>query len=194
MAARNSTAKNKAAASTKAAAEAKKAEQNSATGDANQATQPEPKDAEKQQDTAPAGNEQDNAAPAENNSPGEDQGKDSEPQDNQGDNFGEQEGSKDDDAKPDGDDQGHTQGEDQGKESQAAKPEKKQDNEPAKEKPALWVRTKRRVGSRRRAGIRFSREGMGVDLESLTKDQVLAIKADPALDVEEITYQAEPEE
>ncbi|KMQ73840.1 hypothetical protein [Marinobacter subterrani] len=56
------------------------------------------------------------------------------------------------------------------------------------------MRTRRRVGSRRRAGIRFGREPIGVDLESLTDEQVKAIKEDPALIVEDVTYPAESEE
>lgn len=57
--------------------------------------------------------------------------------------------------------------------------------------PALFVRTRKRVGSRRRVGFRFTREGMGIALESLTDEQVAALKTEPALEVEECTFPAE---
>lgn len=68
------------------------------------------------------------------------------------------------------------------------------DAAPSGEIPALFVRTRKRFGSRRRAGFRFTREGMGVALESLTSEQVAALKKDPALEVEECTVPAEPDE
>ncbi|MCE8027539.1 hypothetical protein HOP54_02395 [Halomonas daqingensis] len=60
--------------------------------------------------------------------------------------------------------------------------------------PALFIRTKRRFKSRRRAGFRFSREGYGIALEALSEEQIAAIKADPALEVEECTFPAEEAE
>ncbi|WP_205527627.1 hypothetical protein [Halomonas sp. JS92-SW72] len=60
--------------------------------------------------------------------------------------------------------------------------------------PALFVRTKRRFKSRRRAGHRFDRNGHGIALEALSAEEVAALKADPALEVEECTFPAEPDE
>lgn len=48
---------------------------------------------------------------------------------------------------------------------------------------AVMVRTKRRFKSRRRAGHRFNREGTGIALELLTKEQLKQLFNDPALDV-----------
>ena len=60
--------------------------------------------------------------------------------------------------------------------------------------PALFVRTKRRFKSRRRVGFRFTREGLGIALEALSAEEIAALKADPALEVEECTFPAEPDE
>ncbi|WP_200880089.1 hypothetical protein [Halomonas salina] len=57
--------------------------------------------------------------------------------------------------------------------------------------PALFVRTKRRFKSRRRAGFRFTREGLGIARSALTDEQVEQLQADPALEVEECTFPAE---
>lgn len=59
--------------------------------------------------------------------------------------------------------------------------------------PALFVRTKRRIKSRRRAGFRFTREGHGIALEALSDAQVEQLKSDPALEVEECTVPADPD-
>lgn len=60
--------------------------------------------------------------------------------------------------------------------------------------PALYVRTRRRFKSRRRAGHRFDRQGHGIALEALSAEEVAALKADPALEVHECTFPAEPDE
>ncbi|SDK31926.1 hypothetical protein [Billgrantia gudaonensis] len=59
--------------------------------------------------------------------------------------------------------------------------------------PALYVRTKRRFKSRRRAGFRFDRTGFGIALAGLSDDQVAALKGDPALEVTECTVPAQPD-
>ncbi|MDO0944654.1 HI1506-related protein [Chromohalobacter israelensis] len=56
--------------------------------------------------------------------------------------------------------------------------------------PMLYVRTKKRFGSRRRAGFRFNREGFGIALDALSDEQVASLKADPTLVVEEGTVPA----
>lgn len=56
---------------------------------------------------------------------------------------------------------------------------------PAEQMAILFVRTKRRVQRRRRAGFVFGRDGYGVELAALTDEQVAAIRNDPALIVEE---------
>lgn len=60
--------------------------------------------------------------------------------------------------------------------------------------PALFVRTKRRFKSRRRAGHRFDRNGHGIALAALSAEEIAALKADPALEVQECTFPAEPDE
>lgn len=70
----------------------------------------------------------------------------------------------------------------------SAKAQGKQD-----EIPMLYVRTKKRFGSRRRAGFRFNREGFGIALDALSDEQVAALKADPTLVVEEGTVPASEE-
>ncbi|KMQ75331.1 hypothetical protein [Marinobacter subterrani] len=175
MAARKSTAKTKAAASTKAA------EPNTQPGQGakeTEATEPAKDQAAKEGTTD---NAQAPQAPESASATGEagqhvaEPAGDAKPEDAQGDNTQET-GNQND------------QGE------QTPDPEGDNDNPPEGEKAALWVRTRRRVGSRRRAGIRFGREPIGVDLESLTDEQVKAIKEDPALIVEDVTYPAESEE
>lgn len=64
----------------------------------------------------------------------------------------------------------------------------------ADEIPAVFVRTRRGIKSRRRAGYRFSREGLGIALEALSAEELAAIEADPALEVEECTFPAEDSE
>lgn len=61
---------------------------------------------------------------------------------------------------------------------------KPQDNEV----PGVFVRTKRRIKSRRRAGHRFNREGMGIALELLSEEQLKQLRNDPALEVEDCTF------
>lgn len=61
-------------------------------------------------------------------------------------------------------------------------------DQPVEQVPALFVRTRRGIKSRRRAGFRFGREGMGIALEALSAEEVAALKADPALEVEECTF------
>ncbi|WNL39827.1 hypothetical protein RN346_04525 [Halomonas sp. PAMB 3232] len=56
------------------------------------------------------------------------------------------------------------------------------------EVPGLFVRTKRRIKSRRRAGHRFNREGTGIALELLTDEQIEQLRSDPALEVEDCTF------
>ncbi|WP_170293763.1 hypothetical protein [Halomonas alimentaria] len=65
---------------------------------------------------------------------------------------------------------------------------------PQGEIPALFVRTRRRFKSRRRAGHRFDRNGHSIALEALSAEEIAALKADPALEVEECTFPAEPDE
>lgn len=72
--------------------------------------------------------------------------------------------------------------------SPQAKAQGKQD-----EIPMLYVRTKKRFGSRRRAGFRFNREGFGIALDALSDEQVASLKADPTLVVEEGTAPASEE-
>ena len=59
---------------------------------------------------------------------------------------------------------------------------------PIEEMPGVFVRTKRRIKSRRRAGFRFNREGMGIALELLSEEQLQQLRDDPALDVEDCTF------
>ncbi|ASK20698.1 HI1506-related protein [Halomonas sp. N3-2A] len=68
---------------------------------------------------------------------------------------------------------------------------------PMEETPGVFVRTKRRIKSRRRAGFRFNREGVGIALELLSEEQLQQLRADPALEVEDCTLplaEAESEE
>ncbi|UXZ55825.1 hypothetical protein LOS15_07345 [Halomonas sp. 7T] len=62
---------------------------------------------------------------------------------------------------------------------------------PIEEMPGVFVRTKRRIKSRRRAGFRFNREGTGIALEMLTKEQLKQLREDPALEVEDCTFPLE---
>ncbi|MDX1464120.1 MAG: HI1506-related protein [Halomonas sp.] len=55
----------------------------------------------------------------------------------------------------------------------------------------VFVRTKKRYGSRRRAGFRFTREGHGIALSALSDEQLEQLHADPALEVEECTFPAD---
>lgn len=55
----------------------------------------------------------------------------------------------------------------------------------------VFVRTKKRYGSRRRAGFRFTQEGLGIALSALSDEQLEQLHADPALEVEECTFPAE---
>ncbi|TVU88308.1 hypothetical protein [Vreelandella titanicae] len=59
---------------------------------------------------------------------------------------------------------------------------------PMFELPGVFVRTKRRIKSRRRAGFRFNREGMGIALEALSEEQLTQLREDPALEVEDCTF------
>ncbi|WP_438454698.1 hypothetical protein [Vreelandella venusta] len=59
---------------------------------------------------------------------------------------------------------------------------------PMEETPGVFVRTKRRIKSRRRAGYRFNREGTGIALELLSEEQLKQLRADPALEVEDCTF------
>ena len=59
---------------------------------------------------------------------------------------------------------------------------------PINELPGVFVRTKRRIKSRRRAGFRFNREGMGIALELLSEEQLQQLCDDPALEVEDCTF------
>lgn len=68
---------------------------------------------------------------------------------------------------------------------------------PMEETPGVFVRTKRRIKSRRRAGFRFNREGTGIALELLSEEQLTQLRDDPALEVEDCTFplaEAESEE
>ncbi len=56
------------------------------------------------------------------------------------------------------------------------------------EMPGVFVRTKRRIKSRRRAGYRFNREGTGIALELLSEEQLQQLRDDPALEVEDCTF------
>lgn len=60
--------------------------------------------------------------------------------------------------------------------------------QPMEEMPGVFVRTKRRIKSRRRAGFRFNREGMGIALELLSEEQLQQLRDDPALEVEDCTF------
>ncbi|SDJ24015.1 hypothetical protein SAMN04487867_12960 [Vreelandella titanicae] len=62
---------------------------------------------------------------------------------------------------------------------------------PMEEMPGVFVRTKRRIKSRRRAGYRFNREGTGIALELLSKEQLKQLREDPALEVEDCTFPLE---
>ncbi|WP_278369821.1 hypothetical protein [Vreelandella titanicae] len=59
---------------------------------------------------------------------------------------------------------------------------------PLEETPGVFVRTKRRIKSRRRAGFRFNREGTGIALELLSEEQLTQLRDDPALEVEDCTF------
>ena len=59
---------------------------------------------------------------------------------------------------------------------------------PIEEMPGVFVRTKRRIKSRRRAGFRFNREGTGIALELLSEEQLQQLRDDPALEVEDCTF------
>ncbi|SER78700.1 hypothetical protein SAMN04487958_1034 [Vreelandella subterranea] len=59
---------------------------------------------------------------------------------------------------------------------------------PATELPGVFIRTKRRVKSRRRAGFRFNREGVGISLELLSEQQLKQLREDPALEVTDCTF------
>ncbi|MGP9798154.1 hypothetical protein ACT3UJ_12440 [Halomonas sp. 86] len=59
---------------------------------------------------------------------------------------------------------------------------------PMEEMPGVFVRTKRRIKSRRRAGYRFNRSGMGIALELLSEEQLTQLREDPALEVEDCTF------
>jgi len=59
---------------------------------------------------------------------------------------------------------------------------------PMEETPGVFVRTKRRIKSRRRAGFRFNREGTGIALELLSEEQLTQLRDDPALEVEDCTF------
>lgn len=59
--------------------------------------------------------------------------------------------------------------------------------------PAVFVRTRRGIKSRRRAGFRFTREGHGIALSALSDEQLEQLQVDPALEVEECTFPAEPD-
>jgi hypothetical protein len=58
---------------------------------------------------------------------------------------------------------------------------------PTAETPGVFVRTKRRVKSRRRAGHRFNRKGTGIALELLSEAQLTQLRDDPALEVTDCT-------
>lgn len=62
---------------------------------------------------------------------------------------------------------------------------------PMWEMPGVFVRTKRRIKSRRRAGFRFNREGTGIALELLSEEQLKQLREDPALEVEDCTFPLE---
>ncbi|SES27935.1 hypothetical protein SAMN04487958_1124 [Vreelandella subterranea] len=64
---------------------------------------------------------------------------------------------------------------------------------PEKEMPGVFVRTKRSVKSRRRAGFRFNRKGVGIALELLSEEQLKQLRDDPALEVEDCTLPIEAE-
>lgn len=53
------------------------------------------------------------------------------------------------------------------------------------ETPGVFVRTKRRIKSRRRAGHRFNREGTFIALEELSEEQLEQLNEDPALEVKD---------
>ena len=59
------------------------------------------------------------------------------------------------------------------------------------EMPGVFVRTTRRIKSRRRAVFRFNREGVGIALELLTEEQLTKLRDDPALEVEDCTFPLE---
>lgn len=63
-----------------------------------------------------------------------------------------------------------------------------------KEIDALYIRTKHNAAAYRRAGFVFNREGMGIPVDALDKDQVELLKADPHLVVEECTFPADEAE
>lgn len=51
----------------------------------------------------------------------------------------------------------------------------------------LWIKSVSEQG-RRRAGFQFTREPYGIALSALTEDQIVALKADPMLIVEETVF------
>jgi len=59
---------------------------------------------------------------------------------------------------------------------------------PMEEMPGVFVRTKRRIKSRRRAGFRFNRQGTGIALELLSEEQLQQLRDDPALEVEDVIF------
>lgn len=59
--------------------------------------------------------------------------------------------------------------------------------QPVEEIPGVFVRTKRRIKSRRRAGFRFNREGTSIALELLSQEQLEQLLEDPALQVTNCT-------
>ncbi|WFE73104.1 HI1506-related protein [Halomonas sp. M1] len=59
---------------------------------------------------------------------------------------------------------------------------------PIEEMPGVFVRTKRRIKSRRRAGFRFNREGTGIALVLLSEEQLQQLRDDPALEVEDCDF------
>ena len=70
----------------------------------------------------------------------------------------------------------------------------KTDETPQGETPALFVRTRKPIMRRRRAGHVFTAEGHGIALSGLADDEIQALKADPTLVVEECTFPAEAED
>lgn len=68
------------------------------------------------------------------------------------------------------------------------------DSEEHGEIDGLYIRTARGIESRRRAGHRFNRTGHGIARSALTGDQIDALKADPALVVEDALFPAEADD
>ncbi|MBZ9574414.1 hypothetical protein [Modicisalibacter sp. MOD 31.J] len=65
---------------------------------------------------------------------------------------------------------------------------------PLEEIPALFIRTRKAVPRRRRAGFVFTPEGHGIALAALSADQIAAFESDPTLIVEECTFPADAED